>query len=132
MCIKAVEVHPWQLEEAPDHFKTQKMCEKAVEEELWRLYAVPDRFKTQGMCNKAVEVGSQQLKDVPDWFVTQQQLDIWYDDNDHDDKLIECFKGYQKRRSQKASLIEELMPIAWHPDHVMDWCMSEDKKGWWK
>ena len=24
------------------------------------------------------------------------------------------------------------MPITWHPDRVMDWCMSEDEKRWWK
>ena len=90
------------------------MCEKAVEEEPRWLYAVPDHFKTQDMCNKAVEVGPWQLKNATDWFVTQQQIDIWYDD-DHDDELIEWLEGYQKRRSQKASIKEELMPIAWHP-----------------
>ena len=28
MCIKAVEVDPWQLKDVPDNFKKQKMCDK--------------------------------------------------------------------------------------------------------
>ena len=27
-----------------------------------------------------------------------------------------------------AKIKEELLPIAWHPNRVMDWCMSEDEK----
>ena len=37
-----------------------------------------------------------------------------------------------KKKAQKTSIKEELIPIAWHPDRVMDWCMSEDEKGMWK
>ena len=39
------------------------------------------------------------------------------------------YEGHQKRKAQKAKIIEELLPIAWHPNRVMDWCMSEDQKG---
>ena len=42
--------------------------------------------------------------------------------------MIEWYKGYKKRMAQKANIKEELLPIAWHPDHVMDWCVSEDEK----
>ena len=76
---------------------------------------------------------------VPDWFVTQEQIDIWYDDDgDHEgdhcdddndeDKFCEWYKGYKKRKVQKASIKEELLPITWHPSRYWDWCMSEDKK----
>ena len=27
MCIKAVEVDPWQQKDVPDHFKTKNMCD---------------------------------------------------------------------------------------------------------
>ena len=67
------------------------------------------------------------MRDVPDWFVTQQQLKILqYDSNNND--LIECFDGYKKRKAQKASIKEELMPITWHPSRWWDWCVPEDEK----
>ena len=86
------------------------------------------------MCIRAVQPGLGLLEYVPDWFVTQQQIKIWrYDDHYCvDDEPINWYDGYQKRKAQKAKIKEELMPIAWHPDRVMDWCMSEDKKGRWK
>ena len=72
------------------------------------------------------------LRLVPDWFVTQQQIDIWYDDDYvyNDNETIGWYEGYQKRKALKDSIKEELMPIAWHPDRVMDWCKSEDEKRW--
>ena len=33
-----------------------------------------------------------------------------------------------KNASHKKQSNEELLPIDWHPDHLMDWCMSEDEK----
>ena len=69
-----------------------------------------------------------------DWFVTQEQLDIRFDDDYwyHTDENIEWYKGYEKCKAQKAKIKEGLLPIAWHPDRMRDWCMSEDKKGRWK
>ena len=61
-------------------------------------------------------------------------MDVWYDDGYwyHNYEIIEWYNGYGKRKVQKAKIKEELLPIAWHPDRVMDWCMSEEEKGWWK
>ena len=69
------------------------------------------------MCEKAVKKCLWLLKYVPDWFVTHQQMKIWCDDDEYCnyDKLIEWYKGYQKRKAQKAQIRKELMPIAWHP-----------------
>ena len=108
MCIKALEADPWQLNDIPDYFKTQKMCDKTVKDDPYFLQFVPD------------------------WFVTQQQLKIWHDDDDYynDDELIEWYEGHQKRKAKKAKIKEELLSILWHPDRVMDWCMSEDKMRW--
>ena len=80
------------------------------------------------MCNKAVRDDPSSLQFVPDWFVTQEQLDIWDDDNYwyHDDDTIERYKDYKKRKAQKAKIKGELLPIAWHPDRVMNWCLPGD------
>ena len=42
--------------------------------------------------------------------------------------MIEWYNGYQKRKAQKASIKEELMPVAWHPARCWDWCVPEDEK----
>ena len=70
------------------------------------------------------------LRLVLDWFVKQQQIDIWYDDDYvyNDNGMIKWCDGYQKRKAQKVKIKEELIRIAWHPDRVMDWCMSSDEK----
>ena len=73
-----------------------------------------------------------QLYDVPDWFVVLEEM--WYedfdddgdDDDDDDDEIIKWYDGYKKRKAQKAQIKEELLPNAWHPARVVDWCMSED------
>ena len=82
------------------------------------------------MCDNAVWDFLFSLQFVPDWFVTQQQTDIWHDDDYvyNDNEMIKWYNGYKKPKTQKAKIKDELMPIAWHPDHVMDWCMSEDEK----
>ena len=86
------------------------------------------------MCNKAVEDDPSSLQYVPDWFVTQQLLDVWFDDDYwyHDDEIIEWHEDYKKQKAQKAKIKEELLPIARHPDRVMNWCMSGEEKGVWK
>ena len=88
------------------------------------------------MCDKAVEEDLYLLEYVPDWFVRQEQIDLWhddyYDDDYYDYGMIEWYDGYKKRKAQKAKIKEELMPIDWHPDRVMDWRMSGDEKGVWK
>ena len=156
MCIKALEEDPCQLKYVPDHFKTQEMfneavrnnaavfflvsgrfktqemCIKALGVDPWQLKFVSDHFKTQEMCDKAVRDYLFSLWLVLDWLVTQQQIDIWYDDDYvyNNSEMIKWYHDYQKREAQKASIKEELMPTAWHPDRVKGWCMSEDEKRW--
>ena len=87
------------------------------------------------MCNKAFEKDLFSLKFIPDWFVTKQQLKIWYDDYFYDDDYdeVSCwYNEYKKCKAQKAQTKEELLPIAWHSNHVKDWCMSEDEERLWK
>ena len=48
---------------------------------------------------------------------------MWYDDNeycdddddDDEDNFFKWYDSHKKRKAQKASVKEELMPIAWHP-----------------
>ena len=70
------------------------------------------------------------MRYVPDWFLTHQQIKIWHDNDDYcnDDEIIEWYQGYQKRKTQKAKIKEELLPIAWHPSRWWDWCFPEDEK----
>ena len=114
--------------------RPQKICNEALEIYPWGLKDVPYHFKMQEICDKAVEDDPFSLQYVPDWFVSQEQLDVWLDDDCwcHDDELSEWYEAYKKRKTQKAKIKEGLLSIAWHPDHVMYWCMSEDEKGAWK
>ena len=41
-------------------------------------------------------------------------------------------KAIKNVKAQKASIKEELLPIAWHPDGVTGWCMSEYETRLWK
>ena len=50
------------------------------------------------------------------------------DDDDDEDNFFRQHEGYKKRKAQKASIKEELMPIAWHPSRRWDWCVPEDEK----
>ena len=96
---------------------------------------VPDHFKMQKMCDKAFEEDFFSWKFIPDWFVTKQQIKMWHDDYFYDDDYDEVFcwyDGYQKRKAKQASIKEELMPIFWPIDRVMDWCTLEDEERPWK
>ena len=78
------------------------------------------------------------LLDVVYWAVegrilSGKKINFQYYYDDHyidDDGVIEWHdeEDHQKRRAQKASIKEELMPIAWHPSRYWDWCMPEDEK----
>ena len=69
-------------------------------------------LKHKKMCDKAVKDDPSSLRFVPDWFVTQQQIDVWYDNDDwyHDNEIIEWYNGYRKQKAQKAKIKEELYP----------------------
>ena len=73
------------------------------------------------MCDKVVKDDPSSLQYVPDWFVTQQQIKIWHGDTYYcnDNRLIKWYDAYQKQ-AKKASIKEELMPIAWHPSRHWD------------
>ena len=132
MCEEVMRVRPAAFFLIPDRFKTQEMCNKAVEEGPWWLEHLPHHLKTEEICNKAVRDHLFSLHFAPDWFVTQQQRNVWYDDDYayNDNEMIKWYDRYKKRKAQKASIKEELMPIAWHPSRYWDWCMSEDEKRW--
>ena len=60
------------------------------------------------------------LEFVPDWFVPEwvdMSFDDYYDDDgghwndDDEDKFFKWYDGYKKRKAQKASIKEGLLPI---------------------
>ena len=134
VCNEVMCERPAALSHVSDRFITQETCIKAVEVEPWQLYHVLGHFKTQEMCDDGVWGGPFSLQYVSYWFVTQQQTKSYHDDDDYfnDNIIFEWYESYQKRKAQKAKIKEELLPVAWHPDRVMDWCMSEDEKKWCK
>ena len=123
MCNKAINEDPgWCLPFVPEKFKTQDMCDKAVDEDPFCLEYVHDRFKSQEMCSVKFSSNGE-VGDVPDWFITPNIIKYgsFYE-------YIEWFNGYKERKAQKAQIKDELAPIAWHPDRVIDWCFDEDEK----
>ena len=131
MCKEAVHRDPYILRYVPDHLKTQEMCEEVIHVRPAAFFLIPDHFKTQEMCIRAVKVNPWQLYDVRDWFVILQEMQ-YEDFDDDDDEIIKWHDGYKKRKVQKAKIKEELLPLVWYHDRVMDWCMSEEEKGWQK
>ena len=132
MCEKVVEDEPGTLEYVPNHFNTQRICERAVENEPDTLKFVPDHFKTQEICDKTVRDDSSSLQYVRDRFVTREGVAMWYDDSgycdDDENNFFKWYDGYKKRKAQKASKKEDLLPITWYPSRYWDWCISEDEK----
>ena len=107
------------------------MCILALEVDSWQLNDILDYLEIRKMCDNVVHRDPYSLQFVPNWFVIQEQLKIWHDDDEYcdDDKLIKWYEGHKIRKAQKANIKEELMPIAWHPDCVMDWCSQKTRKG---
>ena len=54
------------------------------------------------MCDEAVALHPCTLENVPDCFVREQEIGPW--DDDYHDELIKWYKGYQKRKTQKAQV----------------------------
>ena len=130
MCNEIMRAMPEAFHRIPDGVKTQEMCKTAIQVGPSSLQFVPVHLKAQEMCDKAVRDDSSSLQYVPDWFVRKQQVNMWYCDyyNDDDyDELTGWHNGYQKRKTQKAEIKEDLMPITWHPSRWWDWCVSEDE-----
>ena len=152
MCVKAVDVNPYYLKYVPDCFKTQEMCAnpyylkyvpdcfksqemcvKVVDANPYSIKYVPDCFKIQEMCVKVFNANPYSIKYVPDCFITQEMIENGgrcYDSccDSCDEELHEWFNGYNERKAQKAQIKAELLPIAWHPDRVIDWCFDEEEK----
>ena len=94
--------------------RQRKYVLKPSKKKAESLEHVLNHFKTEEICKRTIEADLYILVFCPDWFVTQEQIKSWYDD-DYDDEATGWYEGYQKRKAQKASIKEELLPIAWHP-----------------
>ena len=126
------------------------MCDKAVDSCLLALKFVPDCFVKAKMIEKLDSAVFPDdyivFSDLDPGFVTLFSEDIGLNsitidninlDDDHfdfcDPKTINhvtLMGKYNKHKQPKASkkIDEELLPVAWHPERVWDWCMSVDEK----
>ena len=113
MCDEVVRMGPCSLAYVPDCFKTQGMCDEEVCRESYALRHVPDYFKTREMCDDAVRDDPSSLQYVPDWFVTGEGVAMQHNDAYYcnEDKLIEWYEGYKKRKAQNEKIKEELCPL---------------------
>ena len=102
----------------PEKFKTREMCDKIVEKSPNFIKYIPDYFITREMCNKAFEKNPRNIYHIPDYFITEEMYKQY---------SVEIY-DYKKRKEQKALIREQILPIAWHPDRVIDWCFDEDEK----
>ena len=98
------------------------------------LLFVPDHLQKQQICDNVVRGDPSSLQYVPDLLMTKRQVKVRRNHKYYcnDDELIQWYNGYKKGKAQKAQIKKELMPVAQHPDRMMDWCMSEDEKRRWK
>ena len=56
------------------------------------------------MCDAAVREDFSSFQLVPDWFMTQQQTELWHNDDCNDEKRIEWYDGYKKRKAKEAKI----------------------------
>ena len=91
----------------------------------WSIYLITPKPKKCVMMRWGITPSICSMSLIGMWH--KQQIKIWLDYDDYY-KPIEWYDGYQKRKAQKASIKEELMPIGWHPLRYRDRCMSEDEK----
>ena len=80
---------------------------------------VPDAFKTREMCIEAVNKDSWTFQFVPDFFVDPKVMEIMTEKQR---------QLYVQRKTHKAEIKDELLPVAWHPDRYWDWCVDEEEK----
>ena len=119
------------------------MCESVIEEHTYIFLMTFQTNLRRRICAKrAVETRPTLFfEDVPDYFVTPKILEFCKnataekekEEEDYQDrvqklKIMICIVEYMNRKGKKAKIKEELLPIAWHPDRVIDWCFSEDEK----
>ena len=45
--------------------------------------------------------------------------------------LVSDMKAMKNKRPRRQKFKKKLMLFAWHPDRVMDWCMSEGEERRW-
>ena len=74
------------------------------------LMFIPDCHKNHKMCDNAVDYCSHALEFVPNYHKTQKM---------YDKTVGTCSFVFD------CSL---LMPIAWHPTRVRDWCITKDEE----
>ena len=138
------------LNSVPDRYKTQKISDKATDGYLAALTFFPDFFVISKMLEKfhdALNASDGVFdKDFSKITFFANQMGILRVDLDkinlnnynnfqegNPDTIVHAkslawHNKFEKRKEFKENLSEELMPVAWHPAKLWDWCLSEDEK----
>ena len=126
------------------------MCDEAVNDSLAELKVVPEQFVTSKMIKKLfiVSYADESIlyfnedsdnvvfncneMDILNIDLNKINLDNNFDEDDPDTiihvRLLAWHIKFEKPKTLKKIISEELMPIAWHFNRQWDWCMSENEK----
>ena len=99
--------------------KILELCKNAIKEDKQENYPY-QKLITMVCVEEYMDRKAQKIKYVPDWFVTADMVE-----NSKDEEWVE---EYKQRKNRTAKIEEELLPVAWHPVHVLDWYFDEDEK----
>ena len=126
------------------------MCDEAVNDSLAELKVVPEQFVTSKMFKKRFiasyadesilyfnedsnnVVFNCNEMDILNIDLNKINLDNNFDEDDPDAiihvRLLAWHIKFEKPKTLKKIISEELMPIAWHFNIQWDWYMSENEK----
>ena len=126
------------------------MCDEAANDSLAELKVVPEQFVTSKMFKKRFiasyadesilyfnedsnnVVFNCNEMDILNIDLNKINLDNNFDEDDPDAiihvRLLAWHIKFEKPKTLKKIISEELMPIAWHFNIQWDWCMSENEK----
>ena len=120
MCKQPVSKKLWYLEYVSEQFITQEMCTDSVKRNACMFIYVPEQLKNREMSEFVVKKYAWLFQFVPDCFISAEMLEKFQDDG--------WLEAYKHRKAQKAKIKEEVLPVAYHPDCVIDWCFDQEEK----
>ena len=93
------------------------MCETQNEREIGAASAIYFDYEHEANLKRLLSLNDRILCDYTDHLLAELH-GMWESDMN---------LSFHKARYYK-SLYAELLPIAWHPDRYLDWCIDEDEK----
>ena len=60
-------------------------------------------------------------------YLDEEYFDYCDQETINDVRLMGWYNKYKQRKASTKKIDEELLPAAWHPMTVWDWCMTKDE-----